>query len=39
MGYVRTKSLPSIIAGWSVGLLCEYRPLSMKKSGKIDLNS
>ncbi|KAJ4416353.1 hypothetical protein N0V82_006790 [Gnomoniopsis sp. IMI 355080] len=21
MGYVRTKSLPSIIAGWSVGLL------------------
>lgn len=24
VGYVKTKSLPSIIAGWSVGLLCEW---------------
>jgi hypothetical protein len=28
VGYARTRSKPSIIAGVSVGLLCEFRPPS-----------
>ena len=28
MGYVRTRSMPSIIAGTAVGVLCMHSPLN-----------